>query len=558
MIFSKTPNKPVITPEVAILVQGIRSEKAFAVTKTGDVNMSGKILARVSALSLAVFLAACGGDENSAPIVNVSSDNPTNPGTDTGQQDGGDSTDGSSSTPVTIGIGNGSSFISGQVQASAKTLSSGGTALLEVSAVDASNSNKLITGEELSISFTSSCIDSGKAQLSANPVTVSSGVARTTYTAAGCSGQDLVTATSGSSEASVVLDIETAVPVTFIALTPSHTSIAPTNISGNSQEGRPASSTVQFQLIDKDENGVEGVSVAFEIFPAGSASVLSADSEPQTGADGLVSAVVEAGSRHEVVRVVATATTPEGKIISTTSAPVAVNSYIPEDSNFSISIDNFLPNAMGIDGVQVGVSVNAADRYGNAIRGNTIINFTTSNGAITPDCELDGNGSCSVTWRSLNTREARPRITAYTQGEKYLSGTDCDLPDSSCDYEFATLLQSTRIVQSSSDEVKVSLSNAGGTTYCASTFVNVFDQETGSQQVVPPSGTTVDFEVTDGTIVNESQASKTIGTGSKYVYDIEYQACIDVVPDAAPANPPTLKVIVTPPNGDPAEDYLLL
>lgn len=33
--------------------------------------MSGKFLARASALSLAVFLAACGGDENSTPIVNV-------------------------------------------------------------------------------------------------------------------------------------------------------------------------------------------------------------------------------------------------------------------------------------------------------------------------------------------------------------------------------------------------------------------------------------------------------------------------------------------------------
>ena len=51
--------------------------------------MSGKFLARASALSLAVFLAACGGDENSTPIVNVN----------TGQEDAADQDDGSTATP---------------------------------------------------------------------------------------------------------------------------------------------------------------------------------------------------------------------------------------------------------------------------------------------------------------------------------------------------------------------------------------------------------------------------------------------------------------------------
>jgi hypothetical protein len=68
MIFSKLPNKAVTTPEVAVLVQGMRSEKAFAVTKTGDIKMSGKFLARASALSLAFVLAACGGGDESSPL----------------------------------------------------------------------------------------------------------------------------------------------------------------------------------------------------------------------------------------------------------------------------------------------------------------------------------------------------------------------------------------------------------------------------------------------------------------------------------------------------------
>ncbi|MFO8140437.1 MAG: hypothetical protein R6T87_00790, partial [Marinobacter sp.] len=72
----------------------MRGEKAFVVTKTGDLKMSGKFLARASALSLAVFLVACGGDESSTPLAPVNDGIPQTPGQiiqdgDTDSIDGG-------------------------------------------------------------------------------------------------------------------------------------------------------------------------------------------------------------------------------------------------------------------------------------------------------------------------------------------------------------------------------------------------------------------------------------------------------------------------------------
>ena len=49
----------------------MRSEKAFAVTNTGDIKMSGKFLARASALSLAVFLAASASSGITGQCINV-------------------------------------------------------------------------------------------------------------------------------------------------------------------------------------------------------------------------------------------------------------------------------------------------------------------------------------------------------------------------------------------------------------------------------------------------------------------------------------------------------
>ncbi|MEP1213558.1 MAG: hypothetical protein ABJM11_08200 [Marinobacter sp.] len=530
--------------------------------------MSGKFLARASALSLAVLLAACGGDDDSAPIVNVGSDG-SNPETSTGGDDstGNNSGDDEASNTSVIALGTGSegNFTQGQIEASTTNLAPGendallpgGKAVLQVSIVDQQNGNTLLTGEEMSVSFTSRCVDQGRATLSANPVTASSGIAQTTYTAAGCVGDDLVTARAAGAEASVMLNVEASEPLAFVTLPPEPNSISPTDTSGNATEARAPVSDVPFRLIDENRNGVEQQNVTFRLFPADSDSTLSSETGT-TDSEGYVSAVVRAGSTHEVVRVIASTTNSEGEPIETTSAPIAINSYIPTERNFALGLNTFLPDAWRINGTQVEVRVDAADRKGNAIRGNTIINFTTSNGKITPDCELNDSGTCTVTWESLNTREARPEIVAYTQGERLISGTDCHLPSSDCSYEFATLENISTLVQSSSDNVQVTLTDAGGGEYCASTSTTINDEVDGPTTVAPPSGTTIEFSTTAGTIITESQASKTIGSGKNLVAESAYVACVDAEADATATEPSILKVVVTPPGGNPVEDFVNL
>src|SRR5690554_2110549 len=119
----------------------MRSEKAFAVTNTGDIKMSGKFLARASALSLAVFLAACGGDENSTPIVNVNTDPApgsgpvTNPGDVADPADPANpadptdpttpDSDAGSETIYHIGTGSEETFTRGAISSSTNTLTIG-------------------------------------------------------------------------------------------------------------------------------------------------------------------------------------------------------------------------------------------------------------------------------------------------------------------------------------------------------------------------------------------------------------------------------------------------
>lgn len=514
--------------------------------------MSGKFLARASALSFAIMLTACGGDEASTPIVNVNTDTPQT-STDTTDNSTGDSgaPSGETTRSLALGSSSGSSFIEGEISASTTSLGSGGDAYLEVTVVNASDGNSPVTGESMDVSFSSGCLDTQKASLSANPVTISSGIARTTYTAKGCT-QDVVTATvnGAAAEASVLLNIAAAEAVDLIASAPTPNSIAP---KGQATESRKSLSKVTFTLEDADENGVPGSQVTFTLFPS-TTNVSLIETSATTNDAGQVVATVEAGTTNEIVRVVASTTSASGAAISTTSAPIAVNSYIPTDANFSMSFSRHILNAMGIDGVETEVMISAADRYGDAIRGNTIVNFTTSNGSITPDCVLDDTGKCTVIWSSLATREARPKIYAYTQGERLVSGTDCYLPTSNCTYEPATIDELGAIVQSSSDGVEALLTNPAGNEYCVSTFVFVG----GGVSVAPPAGTTIEFTATAGSILNETQASKTINDDPDLVPEPQYTTCVNAAADATYTEPPRLNVVITPPDGDPVEEFISL
>ncbi|WP_342631837.1 Ig-like domain-containing protein [Marinobacter alkaliphilus] len=142
MIFSKLPNKAVTTPEVAVLMQGMRSEKAFAVTKTGDIKMSGKFLARASALSLAFVLAACGGDDSSSSLSGVSDQ--TGNGSGTPGSGNGDSSSGGTDDGITVG--------SLRLSASPVQLGTGDTAESTIIAFAKDADNILLTGVPVAFS----------------------------------------------------------------------------------------------------------------------------------------------------------------------------------------------------------------------------------------------------------------------------------------------------------------------------------------------------------------------------------------------------------------------
>ncbi|MCL1485571.1 hypothetical protein MIH18_08670 [Marinobacter sp. M3C] len=374
--------------------------------------MSGKILARVPALSLALLLAACGGGGggDSTPLVDT-------------ENGGGNGGNVDQEVALKLGTGDGasSSFQEGQIKASATSLSAGGSTRLEFNVVNAADGFKIYNTEETSVSISSRCENA----VFDTPISTISGSFSTTYEA-GCAGPDVITArlSDGSSEA--IVNITVAAPeigeLEFVSVTPD--SIA---LSGSSNSSRPSVSAVTFKLTDKTGKPITtGEKIVFSLSTTLGGTTLS-QNETNSDEKGLATTRVNAGSVATVVSVTATYTPENGSPIQTTSAPISISATIPDQNSFSISVaDNFLPNARNYDGVEVPIFIRAADRNNNRIS-DAIVNFVTSGGSVQSECTLQ-DGVCTVTWISQNPRtdDGVVLILARTVGEESFRDLNSD------------------------------------------------------------------------------------------------------------------------------------
>lgn len=379
--------------------------------------MSGKILARASALSLAVFLAACGGDDSSTPLA------AGGPSGETG--DGGDE---NQTVSLELGTGSGSNFQSGRIQASATNLSFGGSTRLEFNVVDAQDGNSVYNVEPTSVAISSLC-------QSANfdrEVTSASGSFTFNYDAA-CEGSDTISARlndGGSASVTISVASPQVGELEFVSVDPD--SIA---LSGNSNTSRPSVSEASFRLTANGGDPITtGKEVQFKLSTTVGGISLSRQSV-ETDGNGLASTRVNSGSVPAVVSVTASHTTETGAVIQTTSAPISISATIPDQDSFSISIENnFLPNARNYDGIEVPITIRAADRNNNRVT-DAVVNFLTNSGSVQSECTLI-DGACSIEWISQNPRSSDGvvLVLARTVGEEsfrdvnsdgqYTSGTD--------------------------------------------------------------------------------------------------------------------------------------
>lgn len=286
-------------------------------------------------------------------------------------------------------------FKRGVLQIGLASLSAGGSTGMSVVLQD--KDGKLSTDEH-TVTFTSTCITAGLAEVT-SPVISSTGSFATTYIAKGCEGEDKVTAATGVLVAEGVVDVKPANigAVEFISADPQTLLLR-----GMSAPGLQHTSVVKFQIKNDVGGPLTNADVSFELTTEVGGITLSAV-EGTTDSEGFVSTIVQAGSVHTSVRVKAIVER-NGDIISSESSQLIISTGVADQNSLSMSLSTFNPAAYNIDGVDVDVNIIASDRYNNPVPDGTTVSFYTELGVIEPSCQTTG-GRCSVKWSSGGQRD---------------------------------------------------------------------------------------------------------------------------------------------------------
>jgi hypothetical protein len=362
-----------------------------------------------------VVLASCGGD---------GSDNAF--GSDL--IDGNDTeTDTEISTDLDLGTGSGATFSAGAMSLGSASISAQATTTVSVNIANLASDSELYVGQPLTVSFTSTCVDSENAIITST-VTTETGIAQAVYTDIDCASSDVITASLSSGASATATLVVGSLELGAIAFV----SAEPKTIALQGLVGSDLSSftTVVFKVTDKAGNPVSGQEVSFDVPERGSMG--GADYNPKTvttDGNGLASTIFNSGTVKTTATVIAEASL-DGTVLSASSATISISTGVAVQEALSLSIDTFNPLSWDIDGVEVEVTVRASDFYLNPIPDGGKVAFFTSGGQIDDDCTLSSDtGTCSVKWRSQNPRPDNGRVAIMAT----LKGEETQLTDDNAD-----------------------------------------------------------------------------------------------------------------------------
>lgn len=282
----------------------------------------------------------------------------------------------------------------------------------------------------VNVTISSSCVTQGRATLTPDNVTTSTGTATFTYRDAGCGAfsttdglQASVTGTAATATRTLTLTAPTASSIAFVSATPSEIYLKGSGFTENS--------IVTFQVRDANGLGVPNQNVVLEATTLAGGLLLDDGSVPvtkRTDSNGNVLVRINAGTVPTPVRVRATLTAAN---ISTVSSSLAVAVGLPSQQNFSLSQGTFNIEGFNVDGSTNTYMVIASDRLGNPVPEGTAINFVAEGGqvqAIRFTTLANGLASATANFQSSSPRPTDGRVTvlAYALGEESFLDTNGD------------------------------------------------------------------------------------------------------------------------------------
>ncbi|MCC4272579.1 Ig-like domain-containing protein [Marinobacter nauticus] len=361
--------------------------------------MSGKFLARASAMSLALLLAACGGGgDGSTPLSGISD----------GEQnsDGGTSNPGTPSTP-----GDSSTVDSLRLVSSQPTIGTSGTATATITAIVKDENSVLVEGEPVTFRIP----EGDGTILNAQNTTSEQGVATATLSAEGDFRNRTITVEATAGEITQSVNIQAT--GTRLLIT------GPSNISlGDSVD-------FNISLVDSDDRGIPGETVSV------TAANNGVNAAASTNLSGQITATLTAQSSGQS-SLVASAFNGDEALVAEKAFVVSGESFTFTSPNANAEIELGATPAVEINWTNNGTPVNGEDiqftiEKGNFVQSGTNTYTTTVNsGTATANITSTESGKARLQARALDsdlTTSTEIEFVATTPAALKLNATKSQL-----------------------------------------------------------------------------------------------------------------------------------
>lgn len=371
----------------------------------------------LSAISLLLFLGACGGGGGSATTTASGSGTP------------GNSATGDQQTKATASIA--MSIFSG---AGTSTNSISAVEISKVSVTLKDAAGKAVSGTVVTFSDTGAGL-LGFAPASKTALTDASGIASVEIRAASSNSVGATTVSATATVSGAAITVQKAIAITsaptdgtnipnpqalanalnFLDVNPVDKSIVLAGAGGN---GRSESATLRFRVVDKNNTPVKGATVTFAAVPSGDVTLNIPNSS--SDADGVVVTTVSSKSVATAVVIKATVTRPDTSTIVSQSDQLLVTTGISTSRGFDLSAGKFNLNS-NLTGDSTTINVRIVDANGNPVADGVPVVFTADFGAVGTSSRggcVSVSGGCSVPYIVQDPRPGdgeRATVTASTQ-----------------------------------------------------------------------------------------------------------------------------------------------
>ena len=311
------------------------------------------------------------------------------------------------------------------------------------------------------------------------------------------------------------------------------------NSIGVRESGSPEVAEVSFQVQDSSGIPVDlqhSVEVNFILGSNPGEGVFISPTSVNTGASGLAKTSLFSGTKSGVVQMIAEVSMG-AQVLRSIPVAVAIHGGLPDSVHFSLAVEKLNFPGYNIYGLIDRITAYVGDKYGNPVRPQTAVYFTTTGGLIEGSAFTDLLGQASV---SLVSAAPKPIHPVYGAGFATVTGRTAD--ENQHEIEALAIVLFSGVPQISVNPNVVDVPNAGSQYFA----YRVSDQNDNPLA----GGTSISVSVESGDVEAVGNTNLTLPDTQSPAWTFFGFSLIDTKPDSVDINQVSVKISSSGPNGN--------